>query len=422
MPTTTENSTLNEKLITNELSSGLKCYIIPKKEFVVKQAMICTKYGSLDNTFSTDGNKHSMPEGIAHFLEHKMFEQENGGNVFESFINQGADCNAYTNYTQTAYYFSCTDKFEENLKLLLSFIRNPYFTEDNVQKEKGIISQEIAMYDDDPNWIVYVNLFKALYNTNPVRENIAGTADSIMKITKDMLYDCYNTFYNPHNMGLIICGDVDENEIFDIAETTVKKRPSPEIERIYGEEPNQVSQKYIEQKMDVSIPAFNIGFKENDFSMEPNKKNAATKTLIDIMAGQSSQLYERLYNKGLINNEFDASYMGSPYFGTSIFGGYSKDPDKVLNMLLDEISRLKAEGIPDELFSRTKKKHIGRFIKGFNSIEATAYAQADYFTRDTDILKSFDAYYNLEKSDLIKRLDEHFCSDFSAMSVVSSKR
>jgi predicted Zn-dependent peptidase len=219
-------------------------------------------------------------------------------------------------------------------------------------------------------------------------------------------------------MALVVAGDVDAEEIYKTAENIVRKKQSHEIERVYGEEPKQIKQSYTEQKMSIALPLFNIGFKDDDYGTETEKRTAETKVLLDIIAGESGELYAELYREGLIDQNFDMNYMNSPYFGTSILGGYSKSPEKVRESLIKEIRRLKTEGIKDELFERIKKKHIGRLIKGFNSLNAIVYGQTEYFTKNTDIIEIFKGYYNLKKDDIIDRLHKHFDEETMAMSVV----
>ena len=420
MTTIKQDKTLGETLICHTLPSGLHCYIIPKKGYTETEAVICTQYGSIDNRFKTDGRWIDMPPGVAHFMEHKMFEDEEGGNIFEQFMKQWADCNAFTNFTATAYYFKATACFAENLRTLLSFTAKPYFTEQNVEKEKGIIAQEIAMYDDDPQWIVYFNLLKGLFHQHPIRENIAGTKESIYRITKDDLYGCYNTFYAPHNMALIVSGHVDEREVFAIAEEMIPPRPSPpqEIPRDYRDEPKTVAQKEIVTKMSVAMPLFHLGFKERDFKTPYPARNAAAKVLLDILAGESSPLYQAMYNEGLIDGRYETDYTGGLTFGLSIFGGFSREPEAVRHRILTEARRLREEGITDETFLRIKRKHIGRLIKGFNAIDAVCAGQVDYFTKNTDLIEIFKGYYHLEKNDIIKRLNEHLIEETMVMSVV----
>jgi predicted Zn-dependent peptidase len=412
------NPMLSENLSIQRLSSGFLCYIIPKKGYVEKQAMIATKYGSIDNAFAVNGERRDMPEGIAHFLEHKLFEQPDGSNVFDQFSRFGGECNAFTNFTSTAFYFNCTDRFDENLRLLLSFVQEPYFTDQTVAKEKGIITQEISMYDDDPTWVVYFKLLRALYNVCPVRRDIAGTADSIQAITKDMLYDCYNAFYHPANMALIVAGDVDPDKIIQTAEQDVKTKAAQNIERFYGDEPKTVHEQYTECKRAVALPLFNIGFKDDVYAADPEKKTAETKVLLDIAFGESSKFYAELYGEGYIDDQFDMNYMNSPYFGATVLGGYAKEPQKVADCLLKELARLKKNSIPDDLFERTKKKHIGRFIKGFNALSAIVYGQTEYFIKNTDCIAAFNCYLNLTKDDIIKRLYEHLDEQRMALSVV----
>ena len=411
------NNMLDEFLYVREMESGIKCYVLPKKGFVEKQAIIAVNYGSVDNEFEVNGSIEKMPSGIAHYLEHKLFE-EREGNVFEKFSKLGGNVNAFTNFTNTAYYFSATENFDENFRTLLDFVQSPCFTDENVEKERGIISQEIDMYQDDPVWIVYINMLSGLYKSKYFKENIAGTTSSIKKITKDMLFDCYNKFYVPKNMAVICCGDVETDNVFRIVEEKIQKKREKEIHRIQPKEPQKVNKKLIKESLAISTPLFYIGFKDNDENTLIIEKTAAIKVLIDIVAGESSPLYEKLYSKGLINENFTIEYISNIYFGNSIFSGFSKHWKDVQELLLKEIEALKKSGISEEHFQRIKNKHIGRFIRGFNSIDAIASSQVDYFSKDTDIFEAFEAYVNLQKSKVEEFLHTHLGEENMTTSVV----
>ena len=411
------NAMLNEFLYTREMESGIKCYVLPKKGFVEKQAMIAVNYGSVDNEFEVNGSIQRMPSGIAHYLEHKLFE-EREGNVFEKFSKLGGNVNAFTNFTNTAYYFNATENFDENFKTLLEFVQDPQFTDENVEKERGIISQEIDMYQDDPAWIVYINMLAGLYKNKYFKENIAGTNASIKKITKDMLFDCYHKFYVPQNMAVVCCGDVDAERIFQMVEEKIQKKREKEIHRIQPAEPQKVNKKLIKENLAISTPLFYFGFKDNDDSTLIIEKTAAIKVLIDIVAGESSPLYETLYTKGLINEHFTIEYMVNLYFGNSIFSGFSKEWKVVQELLLEEIKRIQKNGIADDHFERIKRKHIGRFMRGFNSIDAIATSQVDYFSKGTDIFEAFDAYVNLKKVNVEAFLHRHLTEQNMVASVV----
>ena len=252
-----ENSEeLNESTFSTVLDNGLSVYICKKSGFGKKIGLFGTKYGSVINDFVdiTTGKRMKVPDGIAHFLEHKLFEKE-GANALDLFSKMGVSSNAYTSFDQTVYFFETNEKFEESIAMLVKLIKEPYFTDENVQKEQGIIGQEISMYDDDSNFMVYFNALRAMYQKNPVRIDIAGTIESISHITKELLYTSYNTFYSPQNMFFVVVGDVDVDETIKIIEDNIKKYdnnvPSTKIEKFIEEEPKQIAQKEILQKMDI---------------------------------------------------------------------------------------------------------------------------------------------------------------------------
>ncbi|MGL5693156.1 MAG: EF-P 5-aminopentanol modification-associated protein YfmH, partial [Peptostreptococcaceae bacterium] len=302
-----KNEILKEQIYYEKLENGLDVYFMPKKGFTKKYAVLATKYGSNELEFVPIGEdkKIKVNEGIAHFLEHKMFEQPNGGNAFDEFSKYGASANAFTNFTMTAYLFSCTENFYECLAHLIDYVQTPYFTDENVEKEKGIIEQEIKMYNDDPDWNVYFNTLKALYVNYPVRIDIAGTVDSIYKINREELYKCYNTFYNPGNMTLFVVGDLDENKVMEV----VKENNHNDVEKLehkievsYPKEPKNVKEKEVVAKFPISMPMFNIAFKDTEVGIsgkELMRKEIVTEILIDMILRRGSALYEDLYMKGL---------------------------------------------------------------------------------------------------------------------------
>lgn len=411
------NSIINQDIFLNELSNNIRCYIIPKKGFLEKQAMVSISYGSADNEFNSDGIDYKMPCGIAHFLEHKLFEEKNI-NIFEEFSKLGSNVNAFTNFTTTAYYFNCIDNFDKSLELLLKFVSNPYFTEENVEKEKGIIAQEIKMYEDDPNWCVYFNLLDSMYFNNPVKYNIAGNIESINEITKDMLYDCYNTFYSGINTAVVCCGDVDKDSICSQTEKFLNLNNKKNIKRIYGEEPKKVRKKYTEKKMQVERLLFNIGFKETDFDSSIVDRICETKMLMEIILGESSELYEKLYIKGIIDNSFSFEYTNGLSYGCSIFSGNTKNVDELEKYLLEEIENLKNTGISENVFERIQRKCIGRFIRGFNFIDTIASSQVDYFTKQFELCDIINKYENINIDNLMDRLKTHFNQDLLSVSTI----
>ncbi|MBP2071351.1 EF-P 5-aminopentanol modification-associated protein YfmH [Thermoanaerobacterium butyriciformans] len=415
------NETIKEKMYHYEHESGLNVYVMPKKGFIKQYAMFATHYGSNDSQFIVPGekNKTLVPDGIAHFLEHKMFEEEEGS-IFEEFSKNGASANAYTNFTTTAYLFSSTDNFYDNLKLLLDFVQRPYFTDENVEKEKGIIAQEIRMYDDDPSWRLFFNMLGGLYHLHPVKVDIAGTIESISKIDKDILYKCYRTFYHPSNMVLFAVGDVDINKVLDIVNNSVKSdKRQGEIKRIYPNEPETINKNYVEQKMAVSMPLFNIGFKDYDVGYGGKKllkKDIVTQICLEILAGRSSDLYEELYNDGLIDSTFDTEYVGEIDHGYSIIGGQSNDPEAVKQAVLDKIS--KVDSIDDSDLNRIKRKITGRFLKSFNSVESISHNFITYYMRGINILDYTTTIEEITNDDVLDRFKTFFNEKNCVLSVI----
>ncbi|WP_434564304.1 pitrilysin family protein [Thermoanaerobacterium thermosaccharolyticum] len=415
------NEMIKEKMYHYEHESGLNVYVMPKKGFIKQYAMFATHYGSNDSKFVVPGETEitHVPDGIAHFLEHKMFEEE-GGSIFEEFSKNGASANAYTNFTTTAYLFSSTDNFYDNLKLLLDFVQRPYFTDENVEKEKGIIAQEIRMYEDDPSWRLFFNMLGGLYHLHPVKVDIAGTIESISKIDKDILYKCYRTFYHPSNMVLFIAGDVDINKVVDIVNNSVKAdKRQGEIKRIYPNEPASINKNYVEQKMAVSMPLFNIGFKDYDVGYGGKKllkKDIVTQICLEILAGRSSDLYEELYNDGLIDSTFDTEYVGEIDHGYSIIGGQSNDPEAVKQAVLDKIS--KVNSIDDSDLNRTKRKITGRFLKSFNSVEGISHNFITYYMRGINILDYTTTIEEITHEDVLNRFKTFFNEKNCVLSVI----
>lgn len=412
-----------ETLYLGEHSSGLGVFIVPKPGFQKKYAMFGTRYGSIDNTFRPLGQseKITVPDGIAHFLEHKLFEQPDGSNAFDLFSKYGANANAFTSFTSTCYLFSCTDHFSENLAHLLDYVQEPYFTDENVAKEQGIIGQEIRMYDDDPEWQVQFGLLKALYVNHPVKIDIAGTIESISHIDKDVLYTCYNTFYNPANMALCIAGDVDVDETADLIERHIRTdRPSGRVESYYPDEPAHVAEKLREQKLDVSIPLFDIGFKDNAPATGDQllKNEIATKVLLKLLAGRSSKLYTDLYSEGLVNTSFATDLMIEPQFCCAIVGGESEQPLEVQRRLLAAIEGMKRDGIDQKAFTRVKHALYGNFLRGFNDVEDIAGTMCRSILDGVNPFQFKAVYDTVDVAFATQRLHDVFCEDTMAMSIV----
>jgi predicted Zn-dependent peptidase len=391
---TVEFKNINESMHVYNHKSGLKAFIIPKKGYSKKFATFATHYGSVNNKFIAPGESEitTVPDGVAHFLEHKLFEQKDGS-VMDKFSELGANPNAYTGFTQTVYLFSCTDRFSENFQLLLNFVQNPYITDESVEKEKGIIGQEIKMYQDNPGWRSFFNLLKAFYENNPVKIDIAGSIESVNKINKEILYKCYNTFYHPSNMVICVVGDVDPDDTFRQVEESIKEADyKPEIKRIFPKEPDGVNKDYIEQSLSVSTPMFQMGIKDNMTEVkgiEYLKREVAIKLLLEYIMGKSSKLYNELYNEGLINNTFEFDYTIEESFAFSMFGGESVDPLKVKDRIVKEVEFICKNGLNKETYNRIRKAMNGRFIKRLNSVEKISHMFISVYFKGINLLSIF---------------------------------
>lgn len=424
-----ENKSLREKIYVHRIEPGLEVFVLPKQGYKKKYATYSTNFGSIDSRFLVEGEERELevPDGVAHFLEHKLFEDE-GGNVFDRFATLGASTNAFTNFNNTTYLFSATENFEQGLEILLDFVQSPYFTEESVEKEKGIIEQEIQMYEDNPQWRIFFNLLTALYQDHPVRKDIAGNVESIQKIDKDVLYQCYRTFYHPSNMAIFVVGDVEPERILAQIEANIAKRnyqPLGEIKRIYPSEPQAVKQDYVMQELVVSQPILNLGFKERDLGYDGDalfKKEMVTSLVLDVVFGSSSKLYNELYEEGLIDDEFDAGYVAEKGYGHTIVGGETADPEGLFTRLLAGIKRAQSEGVSAEQFEHHRRKMMGEFLKSFNSLEFIANSFPAYHFRNINFFNYLDVLQGITLDDVNKRLVEHLTADNMARSVIMPKK
>lgn len=378
-----ENLNVKEKMYIEKMKNGLTVIIVPKENTNKKYAIIGTHFGSIDNEFIIPGEEKNtkIPDGVAHFLEHKMFEQENGKNSLDVLSNLGVDANAYTTNDYTAYLIEGTNNFEEAFKELMNYVQHPYFTDENVKKEQGIIAQEINMYQDDPGTQVYMGALKCMYNNNPINIDIAGSVESISNINKEILYNCYNTFYNPSNMCLVLCGNFEpESTIKMVEENLIEKEQQGEIKRIYPEEKPEIKEKETENTMNISQPIFVIGIKENADKVASAKKILTVEILLEILLGKSSELYKKLYeNKDLIILP-DFEYEFSQEYSHIIISGQAKDPKKILSEIQKQIEKYENEGINEEEFERIKKKMYGEYVMQYNDVDIIARnVLADYF-------------------------------------------
>lgn len=392
-----ESSKIKEKAYIEVLENGLKIIIIPKKNANKKYIIWGTHFGSIDNRFimPKTGEEVFIPDGVAHFLEHKMFEQKDGTNSLDTLMAMGIDANAYTTNDHTSYLFECTDNFYEGLDELMDYVQNPYFTDENVEKEKGIIGQEIKMYEDDPGWRLYLNALDCLYKENPIKLDIAGTIESISEITPDVLYKCYNTFYNPSNMTMVICGDFEAEKILEeVKKRLVKKENQGEIKRIYPPKEEKINKPYKEEKMEVSTPAFIVGYKDTEFSeKDAVKKHTAIEILLNMIIGKSSKLYKKLYEEGMLIAEPTLDYEFSNEYAHIIISGQSKEPEKIQQEINSVVNGYIKNGLDEEHFNRIKKKIYGDYVTEYNSV--------------SDIARMFlaDSMKNIDSFDYIERYE-----------------
>ncbi len=423
-----ESLNIKEKAYIEKLENGLTVIIIPKQNTSKKYIIFGTHFGSIDNRFimPSTGEEVFIPDGVAHFLEHKMFEQEDGTNSLDTLMGLGIDANAYTTNDHTAYLFECTNNFYKGLDELMSYVQNPYFTDENVEKEKGIIAQEIKMYDDDPGWQLYMNAMDCMYKNNPIKIDIAGTVESISKITPDVLYKCYNTFYNPSNMTMVVCGDfVPEELLEEIKKRITRNEAQGEIKRIYPPQEDKINMEYKEVEMEVSKPIFAIGYKDTELLKENREqiipKHIAIEILLNMIIGKSSKLYKELYENGDLLAEPDLSYEFSDEYAHIIISGQTDDPQKIKDKIKETVERYKRDGLNEEHFARIKKKIYGDYVVEYNSVGDIARMFL------ADKMKQINSFDYIEEYDSVTKqyteqvLKNVFKEENMIMSVVKCK-
>jgi len=416
-------SPTGDKCIYIKHPSGLDIYVCEMEGFSTVEALFATKYGSIDTMFKTSADEKytEVPDGIAHFLEHKLFENEDS-DVFELYAKTGACGNAYTSFDSTCYLFNCSQNYLPSLEILLDFVQNPYFTPESVEKEQGIIGQEIKMCDDTPQWIAYFNLLKNLYTKHPIRINIAGTVQSIAQIDADLLYKCYNTFYNLNNMVLAVAGNVKVDEIIELCDRMLKPNEDNGLESVYPDEPDEILESEVTAIMPVGIPMFCIGYK--CFPKEGKDKvkaHCAAYLLSNILTGDSSNLYKRLLEEGLINNSFGSEILnGSGYFSI-LFEGESSDPRKVCDEITAEFERAKKEGLNREHFDWHKKAAYGAQVRSLNNVETVAGLMLGTALDETGVYDSIQVFAEITYDDIMEFLNTEIRSDKVVLSVVKGK-
>lgn len=423
MMKTVDSAVLHEKYYEIDHKSGLKIFVMPKEHYSSAYAVIGTRYGSIDTKFKRSDRSGfvTVPEGIAHFLEHKLFESEEL-DAFTRYAETGASANAYTSFDKTCYLFQCTDRFEDSLRILLDFVTHPYFTKETVEKEQGIIGQEITMYYDVPGWMSTFNLLKCLYKNHPVRIDIAGTVDSISHITDKLLYDCYDTFYNLNNMALAVVGNVDVDSVLAVCDEVLKKSADVKIERAFEQEPREIVKSYEEYHLSVGMPVFSFGYKEEcKTPMRTVKELIEMNVLLEVLAGETSPLYTSLFEKGLINSSFSKEYFVGNGYEAVIFDGESNNAAEVAQEIKAEVENLRTNGFSDERFEAARRSLYGKEIMSYNDIDDVANSMIASCFGGFGIFDALEIYKSVQKSDIEKLLAEKLNEHYSALSIVKSK-
>lgn len=404
-------------------SSGLDVLVWKMDGFTTTEALFGTKYGSVNNRFRTvdTGDFINVPDGIAHYLEHKLFENEDC-DVFELYAKTGASANAFTSFCETAYTFSCSENYEKSLEILLSFVQKPYFTEENVEKERGIIAQEIKMSSDSPDRACFFNLLGAMYHNHPVKIDIAGTVDSIQQITPELLYKCYYTFYNLHNMALCIAGNVDEDKVIELCDRCLIPAEDKRLEVTFPEEPAEIVKRRVSAEYTVGTPLFSIGFKCPAFKgAEMVKMEVCAGILLQMLFGSLTTWYKELFEEGLINSSFSFEVFNAEEgFFSCICSGESRDPDEVFKCCLQRIEKAGNGGLDRRLFEIIQKSRYGSMIRGFNNVENCAETMFENHLQGTDAFTASDILAKLHFEDICEAFGVLFDASKAALSVINN--
>jgi len=407
---------IDEVVYYEKLPNGLQVYLMPKAGFNKTYATFTTEYGSIDNHFIPIGETEAItvPDGVAHFLEHKLFEKEDY-DVFGKFSRFGASANAYTTFSRTCYLFSATSDIETNVATLLDYVQDPYFTEATVEKEKGIIEEEIKMYDDNADFKAYFGILNNLHVNNPIKIDIAGTIESIYEITAEDLHTCYNTFYHPSNMILFIVGDINQDELINVIRKNQAAKnyaDAPVIKRFYPEEPNHIACKEKVVSMQVSTPKVFVGAKgiidKNSTPQELLKIDLALDVMLEMVFGPSSDYYEHIIEEELTNDSFGFESTHEPISSFCLFGGDTLKPDEFVKSLKEKINSLKTVRLTEDEFTRIKRKKTGQFLSAMNSVEFIANRFTEYAFNGLTLFDVVDALEDLTISDVNNVANTYF--------------
>ncbi|MGN0980077.1 MAG: EF-P 5-aminopentanol modification-associated protein YfmH [Candidatus Avoscillospira sp.] len=411
---------LGERVYEATLPNGLLVRVVPKPGFAKTYGFLAVNYGSIDTSFTRNGTRYETPRGVAHYLEHKMFDLPEG-NAMQMFSRFGGNPNAFTSYDITAYYMECTEQVKENLELLLHFVSTPYFTQESVEKERGIIAQEIRMYEDSAGSCVYEAMFEAAYAHHPMRYAIAGTVESIQDISAQTLYDCYGAFYTPSNMMLCVVGDVDPQMVLDLAERTLPADRAEAVQRDYGpQEAMEPVRPRVEREMEVSMPTFTLGFKTEPAAFGPDSmaQEVIGDLAAEILVGESSPLYTELYTKNLIDADFSAGYDGMKGAAMLTASGDSEEPERVYEAILKEADRIRRDGVDTALFQRLKKSALGRRMRDLDSFDSICYRMCAYHFEGVDYFDFPAIFQSVTEDQVAEFLSRTVVEPRAALSVI----
>lgn len=413
---------INETLHKETLENGFKIYVLPKKNYLKTHGFFSTEYGSLYNEFYKENQNHVMPLGIAHFLEHKIFDEEES--VFDVFADYGASVNAFTNHFATSYTFSTVDHVPECIESLLKFVQHLKLTDESVEKEKDIIVQELKMYDDQPQWRAFMNMLKGMYHNHPIQYDIGGTEQSVRAITKLDLETCFESFYVPDRMFAFVIGDVDVKETIALIKSSLSdafmaRKKAPSI--LLPDEPLTVSRPYTEEVVGLPMPIVYMGIKDRVFYDDPKdrlKKALISKLLSDMVFGKSSSFFEEHYATGLINQSFSCDFSYGRTFGYTAISAETKDPELLFDSIENALTEVKEKGLCEEDFHRIRKKMVGRHLSSFNSTKYIANTFVNYYMKGIELFDYLDVLENITFKEVEARFYEHYDLSFSSISVV----
>ena len=412
---------VDETLYQEVLENGLTVAVLPRKGFTQKTAYFVTNFGSIHTDFTLDGEHHRVSAGIAHYLEHKLFDMPDGRDVSAEYAAMGAMVNAFTSFDVTAYYFACTEKFYEGLQLLLEFVSTPFFTAESVEKERGIIDQEIGMNADSPETMVFENMTRAMYSRHGIRVPILGTSESIREITPEMLNLCHRAFYTPENMMLCVVGDVDPEQVTALARQVLgpEKRPAA-VKDPLPEETMESILPEISKEMDISVPSFHLGFKCEPLGLgqEAIRQEMIAELACDLLFGETTPMYQRLYEGGIIDSSFGGGFETIDGCAILLCTGDTDQPETVREAIYEEVARLQREGIPDAEFLRLKRSVLGRRIRSLDSFDATCYRICAYCLSGFDYFRFPEIYRTIEKQELLDFLTRAVAPERSCLSTI----